>query len=164
MTTMDTHTALAAWASPHYDKVVIDHVRGTYRQFRVAGGKLADYPLDGVIYPVDYGHLPDHIAEDGEALDVFLGDTRHGEYGKFTVYRPDVKGGYETKYYFGLSQEQKALVLDAFEPVRVGNPKVFTSPEKLEWALSHYRPENKGFRDAMIKAIADDIKAAVEGE
>ena len=127
-----------------YEQVVVEQTKGSYKQFRDPGNALlADYPLEGMTYPTDYGSLPGYVGEDGDDLDVFKGSNDRGEFGRFFVFRPDIEGGMETKFYFGMTPDERAQVFTAFGPVLRGKPEAFPDHELLEAALNLYRAKEE---------------------
>lgn len=92
---------------------------GEYKSFGLPDDD--PYPLKGVTYPVPYGDIPGYIGEDGDDLDVFMGDEGH-HCGWFTVKRPDVLS--EHKVYVNLTDEEQSAVLHEFEPVIVEHQEV----------------------------------------
>lgn len=81
-----------------------------------------DYPLTSITYPVDYGTLPGHTAEDGEDLNAAVGNS--GDlHGKFTVRLP---GSFkkETKFYSGLDEQDKDQLLRAYASVLVSHDEL----------------------------------------
>jgi hypothetical protein len=131
--------SLHRWS--RYGHAVIEQVKGSYKKFRDPDDpSTAEYPLEGVTYPTDYGYLMGHTGEDGDGLDVFLGNGQDGEeYGRFFVYRPDVDGEVETKFYLGLTPDERAAVFAAFGPVLRGTPETFMDQASLQAALAKYR-------------------------
>jgi hypothetical protein len=131
--------SLHRWSQ--FGHAVVEQPRGSYKQFRDPNDpSAAAYPLEGVTYPTDYGYLVGHTGEDGDPLDVFLGSGHgDGEYGRFFVYRPDVKGEIETKFYLGLTPDERSQVFAAFAPVLRGTPEAFTDHAVLQAALVGYR-------------------------
>lgn len=94
---------------------VLEKPKGSTKYF----GK--DYPIKRMIYPVDYGYLPGYISEDGDDTDFFKGTG--DQHGMFQVWRPDVKGDIETKFFYMLTDKEQAAVVTAFTPVLVGSVK-----------------------------------------
>lgn len=92
----------------------VDIPAETYYDFGLEPG--SSYPLKGVTYPVDYGNIPGHIAEDGDELDLFVGNQIDGEHGVIKVYRGQTTSN-EHKYYVGLSKSQLDSVLEELSPV-----------------------------------------------
>ncbi len=43
---------------------------------RSLGSRHPDHP--SIIYPIDYGFVPDTVASDGHAVDIFVGTARNG--------------------------------------------------------------------------------------
>jgi len=113
--------------------IVVDQPKGSTKDFG------ADYPIPTMTYPTDYGSIPGHVGEDGDDLDFFKGTgTTHG---RFRVRRPDVKGGVETKFWAGLTPEEKEAVVTAFRPVIDGDPEEFSDQASLDAALARFKKE-----------------------
>jgi hypothetical protein len=94
-----------------------------------------DYPLQSITYPVDYGTLPGHIAEDGEELNVAAGSS--GDlHGKFTVKLPD-SFKKETKFYSGLDERDRDQLLRAYAPVLVSHDEL--DEDSLVGEVSKFR-------------------------
>lgn len=93
---------------------VIDIQANDYYDFELPVG--SDYPLPGVTYPVDYGHILGYTSEDGHELDLFAGQTSDGLVGSIKVFRgkdrPD-----EHKFYVALHPEELAGILSELKPV-----------------------------------------------
>jgi hypothetical protein len=128
------------WESPRYHEVLIEHRAGTEREL---SGPESDYPLKVVKYTSAYGFLPGFTGEDGDPLDAFRGKTRQGEHGCFKVSRPDVESGVETKFFFGLTPDERAEVFATFAPVLCGKPEIFESHDQLEAALAVFQNKEK---------------------
>ena len=69
----------------------------------------------GANYPTDYGYIKGYTAEDEAGLDVFTGTGKLQ--GLLTMYRPDIKGNWETKTYMGLTKKELKAVKKEFKPV-----------------------------------------------
>lgn len=105
---------------------VVDQPKGSYREFAPPD---SDYPLKGVTYPTDYGYLPGYQGEDEADLDFFRGTGK--EHGSFRVRRDDVPGG-ETKFMMDMTPEERAAVLQAFQPVLEGEASTHDEQALLE--------------------------------
>ena len=98
------------------------------------------YPLSGVTYPVDYGHIPGYTAEDGADLDVFVGNgSDDGKSGSITVNRGEIAPS-ECKFYVGCTDEDLAAILEVLQPVLLDHTS-FKDVNELFDALKIYKDE-----------------------
>ena len=119
-------------ASDIYNNIVIENPKGSKKEF----GK--NYPIPVMTYPVDYGYLPGYTAQDDADLDFFKGTAqKDGLHGSFDVWRPDVKGELETKFYTGATEPERDQILKAFQKVIRGTPKSYISNDLME-AIKHF--------------------------
>ena len=95
------------------DTFQLEKRAGEFKDFEVPDDN--PYPLKGVTYPVSYGDIEGYYGEDGDKLDIFLGESGD-KYGYIKVERPDFEGG-EHKFYARLTDEEAQAVQDAFAPV-----------------------------------------------
>ncbi len=114
---------------------VVDVPAQTYYDFELPSE--SDYPLKGVIYPVDYGHIPDYTAEDGHELDLFVGKQFSGAMGYIEVYRSEVVPR-ERKFFVGLSMADIDVIATELKPVLV-NQYVATSVTELAALIEKYK-------------------------
>lgn len=112
------------------DGIIIENPKGTSKHFG------DDYPIQTMTYPVDYGYLPGYMGEDEAELDFFKGTGK--EHGSFQVWRPDVKGELETKFYYGLTPEEREKVLTAFRPVIRGDQPAYGTRNALLKAMQNF--------------------------
>jgi phage protein U len=109
--------------------VVIEQRAGTRKDFDAP----ASYPLKGVTYPTDYGYVQGTLAEDGDALDLFLGT---GDiHGCIIVDRPDCDR--ETKMFYGCTPTEVVAIHVEFAPVLL-DEKVLHEEDFLE-VLESYK-------------------------
>lgn len=125
-------------------QIVIENPKGSQKEFG------PDYPIPVMTYPVDYGSLPGHVGEDGDDLDFFVGGGK--EHGRFRVWRPDVEGELETKYYHGLTPDERQAVLKAYAPVVRGTPETFDD-EGLMTAIATHKVAGAGPNRPALLAV-----------
>jgi inorganic pyrophosphatase len=95
-------------------RIVLENPKGSYKSFESEDGSEAStYPLKGITYPVDYGHIEGFVGEDGDDLDVFVGTG--SIQGFIKVWRLDVPE--ETKAVLNVTEEEFEAIKDVFEPV-----------------------------------------------
>jgi hypothetical protein len=121
---------------PHpLNTFVVDVPANEYYDFELP--EDSDYPLKGVTYPVDYGHIIGYTTEDKHELDLFVGNEGEGLAGSITVDRgPDMP--HEKKFYVALAPYELEIVLQQLEPVLVSHEKV-DGLEQLISAMSVYK-------------------------
>lgn len=122
---------------PPLNTIVIENPKGTYKDFHVSG----DYPLKGVIYPVDYGYLPGYLGEDKADLDFFVGDADTGLCGFIRVSRPDTANG-ETKFFIAVTKADIKAICEAFKPVLLEH-RTFQDDDELLKAIVAFRSNVK---------------------
>ena len=115
-------------------KIVIENPKGTYKSFKIENDPVwKDYPLAGVVYPVDYGYIEGYKSEDGEDLDVFFGSGNLSGYIK--IWRCDVP--IETKFIIDVSQDEWDEIVKTFNPV-IKEKVIFSNNEEFEKFLNNY--------------------------
>lgn len=117
------------------NQFVLDIPANQYYDFELPPGSA--YPLKGVTYPVDYGHIPGYTAEDGHELDLFVGNDLDGESGYVLVDRGETMPN-EHKFYVGLSKEEVEEVARQLEPVLVERKSLISLTDLLE-AIKWYK-------------------------
>lgn len=110
---------LAASLPAPLNTFVVDVPANEYYDFELAPG--SKYPLPGVTYSVDYGHIQGFSSEDSHELDLFVGQTSiKGLQGSIKVFRgadrPD-----EHKFYVALSEVELNQILKELDPVMLGH-------------------------------------------
>ena len=116
-------------------KIVIENAAGTYKSFEIEDDPLwKNYPLSGVVYPVDYGYLEGYQSEDGHNLDVFVGSG--ARYGFIKVWRCDVP--IETKFAVNMTLEEWNEVIKVFAPV-IKEQGLFQREKDFYRALAVYK-------------------------
>lgn len=109
---------------PPFNTFRLEKRAGEFKDFEIPADD--PYPLKGVTYPVNYGDIPDYIGEDGDDLDIFLGNGSLN--GFIKVARPDLEDG-EHKFYVNLTEEEEAAVLKEFALVLISNMRFSTFDE-----------------------------------
>ena len=133
----------------HRDKSLAGHA---FKIDRPAGFRKAfqnpDGTQDHLHYTADYGYIPGHLGEDGEDLDIFVGDDPHGHHGSFHKGKSEWVNGQrtgrilpdETKFYAGLSTDQRDHLFSHGMFGRVASDhKQFKSVNELMAAVAPYR-------------------------
>lgn len=113
-------------------KLIIENPSGSYKKF---ADSLDEYPILGVTYPTHYGYVEGFASEDGHDLDVFIGNGT--SYGFMQVRRDEIKGGIETKFFFGVSQAEIKSIKEQFRPV-IAKIKTFNQTDFLN-ALQKFK-------------------------
>jgi hypothetical protein len=117
------------------DTFEIDVPKNQYYDFELAPGST--YPLAGVTYPVDYGHIEGYTTEDGHELDLFVGSQTDGELGYVVVDRgantPD-----EHKFFLQLSISDLQEVLSQLKPVLIKQER-FEKIDDLRKMIEEYK-------------------------
>jgi len=108
---------------------VLDVPKNQYYDFELPPG--SNYPLKGVTYPVDYGHILGYTSEDGHELDLFVGSETNGEIGYVLVQRGADKPN-EHKFYVGLSQSDIKIIVEQLGPVLVAQEKIDSITQLLQ--------------------------------
>ncbi len=114
---------------------VIDVPANEYYDFELPANST--YPLKGVTYPVDYGHIEGYTGEDDHELDLFVGSNPNGVIGYVLVFRGDDRPD-EHKFLVGLTEQELAMVQDQLEPVLVGHD-TFSNLNDLLDAIKKYK-------------------------
>lgn len=126
---------LANHMVPPISSFEVDVPAGQYYDFKLPEGST--YPLAGVTYPVDYGHIPGYTAEDGHELDLFAGTRIAGYMGSISVFRGE-DNPVERKFYVALTERQLNAILSELEPVLVDHRPISGIREALE-AINTYK-------------------------
>jgi len=137
-----------------FDQIVIENPRGSTKDF----GK--DYPIPTMTYPTDYGSLAGYTGEDEADLDFFKGTG--DQHGSFQVWRPDVKGELETKFYHGLTPEERTNVLAAFQKVVRGTPVSYADESALQAAIARFANKPAQLLHSAMPEIVKDNAAAAQ--
>ena len=154
---LKTKKAASGFAQPigldgvktHLDKTLGGHA---FKIDRPAGFRKSfqnpDGTQDHLHYTADYGYIPGHVGEDGEDLDIFVGDNPNGFHGSFHKGKTEWENGKrtgrilpdETKFYAGLSKEQRDHLFSPGMFARVASDhKSYKSLDHLMKAVSPYR-------------------------
>jgi hypothetical protein len=120
------------------NRFVVDVPENTYYDFELEPNST--YPLNGVTYPVDYGNIPGYTAEDGHALDLFVGSKFDGEAGYIVVNRGD-KIPDEHKFYVALTKSEINKVLRELKPVLLEHKK-FNNFDDLLKLIRRFKDKN----------------------
>lgn len=81
------------------------------------------YPLKGVTYPVDYGHIPGYTSEDRHELDLYVGNMMDGKAGSIIVNRgADMPN--ECKFYVALTEHEVEIILNELRPVLISHKPI----------------------------------------
>ncbi|MSS74937.1 hypothetical protein EXS73_01865 [Candidatus Pacearchaeota archaeon] len=95
-------------------EIVIEQPAGTYKSFEIENNPVwKDYPLSGVIYPVDYGYIKGYTSEDNDDLDIFVGSGALCGYIK--IWRCDVP--LETKIIYKVTPGEYDTIIKTFKSV-----------------------------------------------
>jgi hypothetical protein len=113
----------------------IDVPAHQYYDFELPEGST--YPLKGVTYPVDYGHIIGYTTEDDHELDLFVGSTPEGLIGYVLVFRGEDKPN-EHKFLVGLTDKEWQSVQAELEPVLIGHD-TFADLSGLLDAIKKYK-------------------------
>lgn len=104
------------------DTFEVDVPKNEYYDFELPEGST--YPLAGVTYPVDYGHIQGYTTEDGHELDLFVGEhVSDGKMGYIVVDRGESMPN-EHKFYLRLSDDEVDGILTELKPVLVQHGKI----------------------------------------
>lgn len=124
--------------------------------------KFPDGHEDSFTYPVDYGYLKHHLGEDGEPLDVFIGDDPGGYHGRFdkgkTEYGKDGKPTGkilpdESKFYIGLTKKERDHILHEFKDVVLGH-ETFKDFSAFQKAIAPFKKESEFLEWELMKTAA----------
>jgi hypothetical protein len=99
------------------------------------------YPLRGVTYPVDYGHINGYTAEDGHELDLFVGNSADGLAGVVLVDR-GTNTPNEHKFYVALSAEEVTGIISQLKPVLISHQELATTKDLLANIEQFKDPDN----------------------
>jgi hypothetical protein len=104
---------IAASLPAPLDTFVVDLPAGQYYDFELPPD--SPYPVKGVIYPVDCGHIQGYNGKQKKhELNLLVGNTADGEVGCIEVNRgPDVEA--EHTFYVALSKEEISQIAEALE-------------------------------------------------
>ncbi len=95
-------------------EIVIEQPAGTYKSFEIENNPVwKDYPLSGVIYPVDYSYIKGYTSEDNDDLDIFVGSGALCGYIK--IWRCDVP--LETKIIYKVTPGEYDTIIKTFKSV-----------------------------------------------
>ncbi len=109
-------------------RFTIENPSGSYKKF---ADSLDEYPILGVTYPTHYGYIEGFTGEDGNDLDIFMGNGN--VFGTLVVERPSETGPYtETKMIFGVNQAEWEAIKATFELVTKSMTAVDGLDEWLE--------------------------------
>lgn len=97
---------------------VIDVPANEYYDFELPAEST--YPLNGVTYPVDYGHIEGYKSEDGHELDLFVGSNQNGVAGYVLVFRGEDRPN-EHKFLVGLTEQEWQIVKDELKTVLISH-------------------------------------------
>ncbi|MDB5163894.1 MAG: hypothetical protein JWS12_512 [Candidatus Saccharibacteria bacterium] len=122
---------------PPFDSFRLEKRPGEYKDFQIEDGD--PYPLKGVTFPTNYGDIAGYTGEDNHPLDLFIGT---GELlGYIIMYRPDIEGDLEHKFYLNLTEDEETSVLKEFEPVLRGHGR-FKSLDELQKAIEPFKDKS----------------------
>jgi hypothetical protein len=110
---------------------------GEYKDFHIKEGD--PYPLKGVTFPTNYGDIEGYTGEDSHPLDLFVGTGNL--LGYILMFRPDIEGDIEHKFYINLTENEEAAVLKQFESVLRGHER-FSSMDELQVAILPFKDES----------------------
>lgn len=119
---------------------VLDVPANEYYDFELAPGST--YPLPGVTYSVDYGHILGYFSEDGHEFDLFVGNDPIGECGSVLVFRGDDRPN-EHKFYIGLTKEEREQITSELKPVLIEH-EIFKNTELLLKELDQFKEKSNG--------------------
>lgn len=91
----------------------------------------SDYPLSGVTYPVDYGHIMGYTTEDGHELDLFVGTSYEGKCGTIVVFRGEGVP-LEHKFYVRLTEDEVSKIVNELGPVLISHEEFASMGELLK--------------------------------
>ncbi len=115
--------------------IVIENPKGSYKSFEIENDPVwRDYPLKGVIYPVDYGYIAGYKSEDNHELDIFVGTGNLNGYIK--VWRYDIP--IETKFIIDVSEKEWREIITIYGSI-IKEQKFFETEEELKTCLNNYK-------------------------
>lgn len=120
------------------NQFVLDIPANQYYDFELPPDST--YPLKGVTYPVDYGHIPGYTTEDNHELDLFVGTQPDGETGYVIIDRGETMPN-EHKFYVALTDEEAEEVTKQLEPVLVEHKTLNGLPDLLE-AIKKFKDQS----------------------
>lgn len=90
-----------------------------------------------IIYPLDYGYIPDTLGSDGEALDLFVGSAHNGLVAALLT-RDHRRGDREAKLVYNCTPEEVYLAhgFVNFDPVLMEGVLVMRQPMRELWKRS----------------------------
>lgn len=113
----------------------IDRPKGTVKTWKRPDGSSKTFT-----YPVDYGYLPGHKAEDGEGLDFFVGDDPHGHLESFQKLKDGILD--ETKFLVGVTDAQRETIY-ALYGQEIWHRRVYRNMDELTAQLLRFRASQK---------------------
>lgn len=116
-------------------RFTIDRPKGTVKTWKRPDGSSKTFT-----YPVDYGYLPGHKAEDGEGLDFFVGDDPNGHLESFQKLKDGVLD--ETKFLVGVTDAQRETIYDLYGQ-EIWHRRVYRNMDELTAQLLRFRATQK---------------------
>lgn len=106
----------------------IDRPKGFVKRWKRPDGSEKVYT-----YPVDYGYFPNLLADDGEGLDAFVGNSLHGHFESFEKLKPvGAKWVHdEFKFLVGLTDAERAAVYSLYPGHEVNARRVYPDFQTL---------------------------------
>lgn len=106
----------------------IDRPKGFVKRWKRPDGSEKVYT-----YPVDYGFFPNLLADDGEGLDAFVGNSIHGHFESFEKLKPDgAKWVHdEFKFLVGLTDPERAAVYSLYPSHEVNARRIYPDFQTL---------------------------------
>jgi len=114
---------------------VIDVPAHQYYDFELPADST--YPLKGVTYPVDYGHIVGYTTEDDHELDLFVGSTSDGLIGYVSVFRGEDRPN-EHKFLVGITNDEWEEVREQLKPVLISHD-IFSDLSDLLNTIKKYK-------------------------
>lgn len=128
-------------------KFYIDRPKGTVKK----------WPNKTFTYPVDYGYFKKTKAEDGEGLDCFVGDHKHGHFESFMKLFEDGTPD-EMKFIIGVDDKEREIIYNLYKG-EVNSRKVYGSLVEMMEDVNKYVPNKKDrysiIKQAMMDAYSD---------
>ena len=118
----------------------IDRPKGTVKTWPRPDGGVKRF-----VYPVDYGFLPRHGGEDGEALDFFVGDAPDGHLESFQKLTRGADGRYrfdETKFLVGVTDQEREVIYRLYGP-EIWHRRTYEDMDALLRELPKFRGRRK---------------------